>query len=96
MSEKLLRAIRLADNEPDGAYSIILLLIGAIFLGVLRFVRSRFRAASDLDDSDIPDSDLPEEDYGDWPDDPHSGSPALLKGGPKRKITAAEAEEPES
>jgi hypothetical protein len=72
---------------------IILLLVGTMFVLVLRFVRSRFLASSDLDDSDISDSDEPED--GDWLDDPHSGSPALLKGGPKRKITAAEAEGPE-
>jgi len=67
----------------------ILLLIGAILLVVL-FVRSRFCAVSDL-----PDSDLPDDNAGDWPDDPHLGSPALRKGGPKRKVTAAEAEEPD-
>jgi hypothetical protein len=72
---------------------VIPLLVGTIFL-VLRFVRSRFLTSSDLDDSDISDSDEPED--GNWLDDPHSGSPALLKGGPKKKITAAEAEEPES
>jgi hypothetical protein len=58
----------------------ILLLLGAILL-VVRFVRSRFRAASYLPDSDLPDSDLPEGDHGDWPDDPRLGSPALRTGG---------------
>jgi len=72
----------------------ILLILGAILL-VVRFVRSRFAAASDLPDSDLPDSDLPDEDSGDWPDDPRLGSPALRKGGPKRRVTAAEAEEPD-
>ena len=70
----------------------VLFFLGAVVL-VIRFVRSRFSAASDLSDSDLPDSDLDED--GEWPDDPRLGSPALRTGGPKRKITAAEAEEPE-
>src|SRR5215469_13701550 len=68
----------------------ILLLLAAIFF-VLRFVRSRFGAVSDLPDSDLPDSDLPDN----GPHDPNLGSPAVLRGSPKRKISAAEVEEPD-
>ena len=62
----------------------ILLLLAAILL-VLRFVQSRFRAASDLTEDD-PD---------DGPDDPHSGIPVRRKGGPKGRVDAAEVEEPD-
>jgi hypothetical protein len=72
----------------------ILLLLGAI-LFVVRFVRSRFGAVSDLPDSDLPDPDLSDEDYGGWPGDGGLGSPALRKGGPKRKVSTAEIEEPD-
>ncbi|PYV47411.1 MAG: hypothetical protein DMG92_16385 [Acidobacteria bacterium] len=68
----------------------ILLLLAVIFF-VLRFVRSSFSAASDLPDSDLPDSDSSENGYY----DPNLGSPALLRSGPKSKITAAEVEEPD-
>ena len=51
---------------------------------LLRFVRSRFGAVSDLPDSELPDSDLPDN----GSHDPKLGSPALLKGGPKRKVSA--------
>ena len=73
----------------EAALSILLVL--AVVYFVLRFVRSRFVAVSDLPESDLPDPDLPD----DGPYDPHSGSPALLRGGPKRKISAAEVEEPD-
>lgn len=79
-----------ADNACMAMTLAIMLVLTVIFF-VLRFVRSRFGTVSDLPDSDLPDSDLPH----DGPDDPNLGSPARLRGGPKRKTGAAEVEEPD-
>jgi len=74
----------------------ILLLLAVVFFVVLRFVRSRFHAVSDLPDCDLPDPDLPDSDLpNNGPDGPNLGSPALLRGGPKKKISNAEVEEPD-
>ena len=61
------------------AISILILL--AVILFVVRFVRSRFQAASDM----------PE----DVNDDPRAAVPVLRKGGPKDKTSAAAVEEPD-
>ena len=80
---------RLVDNAGMARVLSILLLLGVIFL-VVRFVRSRFGMSSNLSDSDLPD-----EDSDDGPGDPRLGSPVRNKGGPRRKVTAAQAEEPD-
>ena len=64
------------------AISILLLLAAILF--TVRFVYSRFRAASDLSEDDPDDGD-----------DPHSGVPVQRSGGPKGRIAAAEVEEPD-
>jgi len=74
---------------PSVALTIsILFLLGAM-LFVVRFVRSRFGATSDLPD------DTPDDTDDEWPDDPHSGVPVVHTGGPKGKSAAAEVEEPD-
>ena len=79
----------LVDNARMALSLSVLLLLGVIFL-VVRFVRSRFGASSDL-----PDSDVPDEDSSGGPGDPRLGSPVRRKGGPRTRVTAAQAEEPD-
>jgi hypothetical protein len=72
------------DNQQDVPCDIHPLLLAAI-LFVVRFVQSRFGAASAL----------PEDDPNDGPGDPRSEIPVRRKGGPMGRVAAAEVEEPD-